>query len=215
MGEENKNCPVCISPITNKAVIDTCLHEFCIDCIEGWCKTKLICPLCKSSFTKLRINYQLVDNVDVFEVKILEEVNKTVDESPADLSCLNDKYFLAEVNRLIANGENAMNKLFRKLKDNYGYNHLSSTLNRLNEIKSNILKEEMFNELPLLQELYRHDEILKCIWNGRIEKLIEYDMTSQENTPLPQRYSKNDYDNLNELSEEDSHELSEEYEDYY
>ncbi|GAB5365298.1 hypothetical protein AAMO2058_001045600 [Amorphochlora amoebiformis] len=61
--EENDKCSICLrKEIHDRACISSCLHSFCLECIEKWteiqltsssAQKKLRCPLCKSSYTHI------------------------------------------------------------------------------------------------------------------------------------------------------------------
>ena len=46
----NTLCPVCLNPITNRSVLDTCLHEFCYECISSWSQQHNHCPTCRAPY---------------------------------------------------------------------------------------------------------------------------------------------------------------------
>jgi hypothetical protein len=46
-------CPICLSPIINKSILDICEHEFCKECIDQWAKLSSECPCCKDEFKKI------------------------------------------------------------------------------------------------------------------------------------------------------------------
>ena len=47
-------CPICLSTIRKRVVLDNCVHTFCFDCIHEWgtrfCNN---CPFCKTPFTSI------------------------------------------------------------------------------------------------------------------------------------------------------------------
>ena len=36
-----------ITKLNDKAVLNNCMHVFCVDCISRWAAKKRVCPLCK------------------------------------------------------------------------------------------------------------------------------------------------------------------------
>ena len=36
-----------IAKLTEKAVLNNCMHVFCVECISRWASKKRVCPLCK------------------------------------------------------------------------------------------------------------------------------------------------------------------------
>jgi hypothetical protein len=51
---EGRMCSICISDdVKSKAALNSCVHEFCLDCIVPWSKLSNTCPLCKIEFTQI------------------------------------------------------------------------------------------------------------------------------------------------------------------
>ena len=48
--EPNTLCPICLNPITNRSVLDACLHEFCYECISSWSQQHNHCPTCRTPY---------------------------------------------------------------------------------------------------------------------------------------------------------------------
>ncbi|GAQ84462.1 hypothetical protein KFL_001900050 [Klebsormidium nitens] len=46
-------CPICLNdiPPEEKAVLKSCMHVFCVECIRAWSEIRRVCPLCKGGFT--------------------------------------------------------------------------------------------------------------------------------------------------------------------
>lgn len=46
-------CPICLNdiPPQEKAVLKSCMHVFCVECIRAWSEIRRVCPLCKGGFT--------------------------------------------------------------------------------------------------------------------------------------------------------------------
>ncbi|KAJ8636460.1 hypothetical protein MRB53_010727 [Persea americana] len=57
----HNSCPICLTRIETRkaAVIDTCMHAYCIDCIRKWSNLKRNCPLCNSRFNQLFFNISI------------------------------------------------------------------------------------------------------------------------------------------------------------
>lgn len=53
---EGNECPICQNPITDRTVIDPCLHEFCRNCIQTWSTSHRTCPVCRQEFNALMAN---------------------------------------------------------------------------------------------------------------------------------------------------------------
>jgi hypothetical protein len=46
-GNAVEHCCICLSDVPQPAVLDSCAHAFCADCILAWVKRASSCPLCK------------------------------------------------------------------------------------------------------------------------------------------------------------------------
>jgi len=61
--EELNCCPICLMEIdrvsSNDARLDSCKHQFHIDCIKQWSSVKPSCPLCKQTFTRISFDGQI------------------------------------------------------------------------------------------------------------------------------------------------------------
>ncbi|GIY23867.1 hypothetical protein CEXT_795371 [Caerostris extrusa] len=55
-----ENCVICLGPIEDGSVTNSCSHSFCFPCILQWAKEKQECPLCKNEFDKIFFNDQQV-----------------------------------------------------------------------------------------------------------------------------------------------------------
>lgn len=52
-GSPPPSCPICLGTYKNKCFTDSCLHQFCFNCLLEWSKIKAECPLCKQSFKSI------------------------------------------------------------------------------------------------------------------------------------------------------------------
>lgn len=48
-----------ILQLEDKAVLNSCMHVFCVSCISRWAAKKRVCPLCKVR-SRLAFNFQPV-----------------------------------------------------------------------------------------------------------------------------------------------------------
>jgi hypothetical protein len=68
-------CAVCLESTKNPALLEECMHIFCLECIREWWKIKQSCPLCKkvsqfalcevkssTEFTKWNLESNLLHN---------------------------------------------------------------------------------------------------------------------------------------------------------
>ena len=53
---EGKTCCICLSDVKNRAITDTCRHEFCFDCIRVWSNDHNRCPICRQTYQNIRYN---------------------------------------------------------------------------------------------------------------------------------------------------------------
>lgn len=47
MSSSTPECPICLGPLSNRAVIDPCRHDFDYDCIKSWTNVNSNCPVCR------------------------------------------------------------------------------------------------------------------------------------------------------------------------
>jgi len=71
-----------LSPFVNEAVIESCMHRFCFDCILKWGKLKSFCPLCKKSFSRLLCDITSDSKYHIFEIPV-ETSTQTSSDPPA------------------------------------------------------------------------------------------------------------------------------------
>ena len=55
---EGSQCPVCQNPIANRALTDTCLHEFCFECLRQSSLRNNHCPHCQTQYANIIHNIQ-------------------------------------------------------------------------------------------------------------------------------------------------------------
>ena len=51
---EATKCPICLESIRDCSKLDTCLHQFCKECIDQWSNLSNTCPVCKEEFKKIQ-----------------------------------------------------------------------------------------------------------------------------------------------------------------
>ncbi|KAK6643582.1 hypothetical protein RUM43_005092 [Polyplax serrata] len=49
----DSHCVICLGKLQNKSFTDSCLHQFCFQCLLTWSKVKAECPLCKQPFKSI------------------------------------------------------------------------------------------------------------------------------------------------------------------
>lgn len=52
--EQSRSCMLCLSPMKDPSCT-TCGHLFCWGCIQGWCKERTECPLCRAPITASQV----------------------------------------------------------------------------------------------------------------------------------------------------------------
>lgn len=50
------NCSICLNRVENRSYTNTCLHEFCHQCIVHWSEAHNQCPICRRVYTKIFFN---------------------------------------------------------------------------------------------------------------------------------------------------------------
>ncbi|CAH0550996.1 unnamed protein product [Brassicogethes aeneus] len=58
------NCAICLGHCANKCFSDSCMHQFCFNCLLEWSKIKAECPLCKQPFKSIIHNVKSNDEYD-------------------------------------------------------------------------------------------------------------------------------------------------------
>jgi hypothetical protein len=72
-------CPICLNFIANRSLTDTCLHEFCFDCINEWSLQHNRCPSCRQIYWNILFN---IVSDEIFEQM---PVNAPEDEGINDI----------------------------------------------------------------------------------------------------------------------------------
>ncbi|XP_077295864.1 uncharacterized protein LOC143918066 isoform X2 [Arctopsyche grandis] len=62
------SCVICLGPFKNKSFTETCLHQFCFDCLVRWSKIKAECPLCKQPFKSIIHSVRSNDSYDKYDI---------------------------------------------------------------------------------------------------------------------------------------------------
>jgi len=186
------DCVVCYEAITpsNKAVIKTCSHEFCLQCIKNWTQTSVSCPLCKQEFSVLQHSFQKDGTFVEESISIPTAKPASVEEQ---LNCLDHSFFLAEVGRLLQAAERVHKQLWLDGRTGRGLStieqrHLQIVEAVCVELRNHKRKVQallQFDSHSLLQDLYRLQNMLDEVWEN------PYEQQSAHQTP-PTRYSADD-----------------------
>ncbi|XP_011139582.1 E3 ubiquitin-protein ligase Topors [Harpegnathos saltator] len=62
------NCSICLGKLINTSFTDSCLHQFCFDCLVKWSKIKTECPLCKQTFKSIIHSVRSEEDYDQYHV---------------------------------------------------------------------------------------------------------------------------------------------------
>jgi len=188
------SCVVCYEIITTstKAVIKSCSHEFCLDCIKNWSQTNLSCPLCKQEFSVLQHSFK-EDGTCVEEVLV---TTSSTTPAPVEdqLNCLDHSYFLAEVVRLLQSAERVHKQMWLDGRSGRGLSmieqrHLQIVEAVCVELRNHKRRVQALLQIDphsLLQDLYRLQTMLDEVWQN------PYDQQSHQSGASPVRYSADD-----------------------
>ncbi|KAN0030853.1 hypothetical protein ACTA71_009498 [Dictyostelium dimigraforme] len=227
MDEINTRCSICLSDIENQTKNNQCNHIYCFDCIFNWVKSNDSCPLCKVKIKEL-INK---DN----EIIKIEEPKKPAPENvEADISCLDNKFFLEEVEKLLSISHSIvlqMEGLMTSHKKVYVTPTMSTEdTNRLNQITDRlyILQKDLenyenaFDPEDLLSTLYIYETTLTDLKNIYLSEFLNNNNLNGNNYSNRNRNKQNSsnssgdlrsgYNNYNDDDYEDD---EYEDEDYY
>jgi len=186
------DCVICYEIITpsNKAVIRSCSHEFCFDCIKNWTQTNLSCPLCKREFFVLQHSFKE-------DGSCVEETVSAPNTTPApvedQLNCLDHSFFLAEVGKLLQAAERVHKQMWLDGRSGRGLSvteqcHLQiveAVCVELRNHKRRVQALLQFDPHTLLQDLYRLQTMLDEAQQN------SYNQQSHQSSP-PTRYSADD-----------------------
>ncbi|KAM9999270.1 hypothetical protein ACTFIZ_002816 [Dictyostelium cf. discoideum] len=226
MEETNTRCSICLSDIENQTKNNQCNHIYCFDCIFNWVKSNDSCPLCKVKIKELINN----DN----EIIKVEEPKKPAPENvEADISCLDNKFFLEEVEKLLSISHSIVLQM-EGLMTSHKKVYVTPTMttedtNRLNQITDRlyILQKDLenyenaFDPEDLLSTLYIYETTLTDLKNIYLSEFLNNNNLNGNNYSKRNKYKQNHsssgdtrsgYSNYND----DDYESDEyEDEDYY
>lgn len=61
-------CVICAGPVGPLALTNTCLHQFCFECIAQWTTITPECPLCKCSYQTVIYDVRSVDEYKELQI---------------------------------------------------------------------------------------------------------------------------------------------------
>ena len=74
-----KECPICLAVVSNRSLTDTCLHEYCFECLKEWSVNHNRCPVCRSIYRYIVFN---ILSEEVFErLPVEEQLDRNEDEN--------------------------------------------------------------------------------------------------------------------------------------
>jgi len=189
-------CIVCYETITttNKAVIKSCAHKFCLSCIKNWTQTSLSCPLCKQEFSVLQHSFK--ENGECTEEALSHPTLTPVAGVEEQLNCLDHSFFLAEVSRLLQAAEYAHKQLWLEGRVGRGVTIVEkqqlaiveSVCVELRNHKRRLQALLQFDPHTVLQDLYRLQGMLEASWH---DPYSQVGSSPQQAVP-PARYSADD-----------------------
>ncbi|KAN0009204.1 hypothetical protein ACTFIU_006477 [Dictyostelium citrinum] len=224
--ETNTRCSICLSDIIeNQTKNHQCNHIYCFECIFNWVKSNDSCPLCK-----VKIKELINNNNEIIKV---EEPKKPAPENvEADISCLDNKFFLEEVEKLLSISHSIvlqMEGLMTSHKKVYVTPTMSTEdTNRLNQITDRlyILQKDLenyenaFDPEDLLSTLYIYETTLTDLKNIYLSEFLNnnnlngnnYSKYKQNGNGGNRRvgydnYNDDDYDDDDEYEDEDYYEI--------
>lgn len=64
------SCVICLEEPSNKAIPDSCFHQFCYSCIVEWANVSAKCPLCKQAFSSIKHSIKSSEHYDRYVVDV-------------------------------------------------------------------------------------------------------------------------------------------------
>ncbi|KAI7841130.1 hypothetical protein COHA_005100 [Chlorella ohadii] len=170
MDAEQHRCVICLSspphePATVKGC--SCGHEFCLACLEQWCRTRRQpkCPLCQHA----------IEHIICGGSEQEAPPPDGVEEEGPDLRCLDHSFFSAESDRLLCRARAAQMHLVRSAygcgrSGSSAADDASDTLQQVIDTLAGY-KDDMQHEVPfepesVLHELYSLEQIVSSIAAG-------------------------------------------------
>ncbi|KAF2071287.1 hypothetical protein CYY_007394 [Polysphondylium violaceum] len=215
---DSSNCSICLSPINDPTTIQECNHLFCFECIDSWSKNKNECPLCKIEIKSLyKLNSQEITTV-------LEPKKPNPSLVDVDLACLDNRYFLEEIEKLLTQCQlitiqldniqpSGGNKVyFTKKMNDQDIKTLETIMDNLFIKKKSLEQyENAFDPDQVLSELYMYDETINDLKRTYLSHLYN---NSSNNNNSNNNNSSNKKKHNNNNNNRRNIEYSDEYEYY-
>jgi len=191
-------CAVCYDPISllNKAVVNNCLHVFCVDCIHKWVTVQRSCPLCKQELNSFQHTFKEDGSFSEEYPPLPKEEVLGTQPVEEQLQCLDHSYFMGEVMALLQSAEQTHRRLWACKQSPIGVSVLEQQqLAMVEEVclglrnhKRKLQGMLQFESHAMLQDLYRLQSILQEI------EIMSYRQDNVTLTPTrsPGRYSADD-----------------------
>ncbi|XP_054161630.1 E3 ubiquitin-protein ligase COP1-like [Oppia nitens] len=196
---EAKNCPICLVLVSNRSLTDTCLHEFCYECLHEWSANKNRCPVCRQIYHNIIHNIKSGNQYDsevVPEVHINEmatvvrniflvlRLSAVFNNSLVlKMRAINELEDINKEINNITNGKQKSNQKLKKLRENA--NTLQTTIEKLNEDLNEVqqlMDNDNSNEEQILALLSHREENIQHIYD-MINILWPIDPTDDRNEP--------------------------------
>ena len=150
--ESNMLCPICLNPITNRSVLDTCLHEFCYECISSWSQQHNHCPTCRTPYHYMMHNIISDNDFEMLPVHQPEPVQVLTGASDnpmlrmfvfVQLAAMRQSLVIqsCSLNNRISNLRNSLDEAVKNKdteQEQSLRNQLEQAENQLNEVNNNL-----------------------------------------------------------------------------
>ncbi|XP_054160095.1 uncharacterized protein LOC128958303 [Oppia nitens] len=203
-----KSCPICLTQVFNRSLADTCLHEFCYECLHEWSADHNRCPVCRQSYRNIIHNVVSANKYDS------EPVPKTVDEVEDEIAEIRQIYHWVRSVRYHSiqqrvraiNDLNTINNEINDMADserqtNQRFNKLRAESTLLLQTIEELDRDSIcFIEILLTNDL-QEDQLLQWL-NGR-ENNLPFNDEFEEIVD----YNESDESVNNDLHEEDNDDI--------
>lgn len=213
---DNEVCVICMDSVHDRAVVKSCKHAFCKECIWSWAKAKHTCPLCNSPFNFLLIRTlgpNGKESIREIEAPVITE-NLAQNDMVTDLQALDQNYFKSEVRRLLFSAETKQQSLAKNRRlqthsmfgvssvdawEERNWQTLLKIISTLKNFAQVFESENSFDPRSTLHELYSIQDSIQAMWRD------PYQVSATEVESQASRYGADDYDNMSS-DEEDEYE---------
>jgi Ring finger domain len=158
----DETCSVCLLTINYPACRLDCMHYFCSDCIQEWCKSHTSCPLCSK---------QISSGIEISPTGSYKPIaiQTKTQEKELSLDCLDHAYFKQEISKLLRLSYELEVSKFKKRNSNgtpTEWKALQQIKNRLEVLKQNNQNFIRYDPTELLNEVYELNSKIDMIKSG-------------------------------------------------